>query len=66
MSGRPTSLYSVWANDAHDTLIALDRPAKECAALMGVKLNVFYQYASRPGTAWTIRKTRKGEAGKDG
>lgn len=59
MSGKPYSLYSVWANDKHDTLICIDRPAAECAALMGVKLNVFYQYASRPGTAWTIIKTRK-------
>lgn len=54
-------LYSVWANDGKDTLIALDEPAEKCAALMGIKLHVFYSYVSRPKDAWTIIVTRKEE-----
>ena len=54
MKGRPEKLYSVWANDEHDTLIALDLPAKECAERMGISLTAFYTYISRPKKMWTI------------
>ena len=52
-------LYSVWANDDKDTLIALDETAERCAALMGIKLHNFYTYVSRPNKSWTIRLTGK-------
>ena len=58
MNGRPNKYYSVWANDKFDTLIAIDEKAEVCAALMGIKKNVFYQYVSRPSPAWTIIETK--------
>lgn len=49
-------LYTVY-NEKNDGLaVIVDGTAKECAAVMGITLNVFYMYQSRPKKKWHIER----------
>ena len=59
MPRKRRKLYSVWANDKYDTLIAIDLPAERCAWIMNVSVSTFRTYIFREKRKWTIMETGK-------
>ena len=64
-NGRQLHLYTVYDNKDSGLPVIVDGTAAECAAIMGVEVQTFYEYITRSirqrGKAcmrWEIRKTK--------